>query len=761
MRYIKYTFLFLVLGAGTTHFSYFNAMNTKENESNLKNEKLLALGKLDSDFRAVNGLSSPLLDKKKTMDTLKRIAVGPTYSHKKFFKNVSEGAEIYYGLASGLKELPTDQKTLYSWCRKVLSFVYASSFLQRASHDGPTDALFVIEDASVLKALFEAYSSTVLLGGGKSELDEKLVMELKSNKKLPKNRIELTGPDKNEGTLYGMRIHFRKTEEQSHRDLFLGRFKEIGYAVRDDASILLKFYGEKVSKDQAFINLSVVPSDCRDYFKANFGSEAVKLHGDSLMAMQTFVDKWMMDNPTKSDKASSFKKFLKQYAAKKRLTHLKKRTGNEIIINGKIELLVAAYLMQDPCVLAQNINESSSLIFDNKLSTEFSQVRGLFIMVQNLLDGLDKAYEKGFLENIQDGDEIPSSNDLNASVLSATNRDIGSLSFMMREYCACCSAVAPSLKNEGVKDYFVRAAMMIEKLLFDYKKYPRTVFEFQSFDSDSQIDFATQGIKSDVTNLIVEFYQKATKNLPNWQQDMKDTNNAILTWKDLVIHGIEETKEQLIPANSFRDVLKQVFNEKNLAEGLTDWSLFRERCAQLLTGGEKNERLMLLDTAIKNIIGHGDRSFVLDMQTFDSSIPGIFTQAAKKQQLFGNALLLSVLKQIRQEDACTGELRSKIEGTANSWKAYLGQLSTYFEKAGFYVSSGKKGSQLLEGVKLYVEQMVKKNMPDKSEKILPLLCGQLLQDKQRLYIAFGDDAFRNRILPAYQALTHQVPELKK
>jgi len=759
MRYLKCTVLFLVLGAGTLHFSYFNAMNTQDD--NLKNGKLIELGKLDSDFRSANGLSSPLLNKQKTLETLKRIAVGPTYSYKKFFENVSEGAEIYYGLAAGLKVLPNDQKTLYNWCRKVLSFVYAYSFIQRTSHDGPTDALFVIEDASVLKELFEKYGSKVLLVDEKKEFNEKLVLELNKSKKLPKNRIELTGPDQNEGVAYGMRLHFRKTEEQTHRKPLLGRFKEVGYAVRPDSSeIILKFYGEKISTDQAFINLGIVPNDCKEYFKANFGSEIAKLHGKSLMSMQAFAEQWMIDNPTKSDKADSFQKFLKKYAAKKRLTHLKKRTGNEIVINGKIELLVAAYLMQDPCVLAQNINESSSLIFDNKLSTEFSQVRGLFIMVQNLLDELDNAYAKGFLESIQPGDEIPSSNDLNASVLSEASRYIGGLSFMMREYCACCSAVLPSLKHEGVKDYFGRAALMIEKLLFDYKKDPRTVFTYQFFDSDSQMDFATQGIKSDVSNMIAEFYQKATKNFPVVQQDVKNTN-VIATWKDLVVSGIEETAEQTINTNSFRDVLKQVFTESTLSSGLTDWAVFKEKCAQLLTGGEKNEKLMLMDTAIKNIIGHGDRSFVLDMQAFDSSIPGIFKQAAKKQKSFGNALLALVLKQIRQNDVCTGELRSKIDGTANSWKAALGQLANYFEKAGFYVSSGKKGSQLLEGVKLYVEEMVKKTMPEKSEKIVPLLCGKFLQDKQKLYIAFGDDAFRNKLLPTYQALTYQAPELKE
>lgn len=767
MSYTNRASLCVLLGLGI--FFKIDAMEVKEKEIKNKEEvnnkeHLLELGKLDAEFRKINGIASPLLDKKKTMDTLKRIAISKPTSHTKFFKNVSEGASIYYDLVSGKKTIPTDQKTLYKWCCKVLTFIYAHSFIQRASHDGPTDALFVIEGGSDIKQLFDAYCFSVLPGVEErikelkksSNYDEaSLISELNTKKnKLKNNRIVWSGADGAEGSLYGARIQFRKTEEQSHRKPLIGRFKEVCYSVLPGGDVVFKFYGESLSKVSADINLSSVPQDCKEYFKTNFGSSAEKEHGSSLRAMQDYVDQLIEEKSEKADKASSFKQYLKRYAVKKRLTHFKKRMGNELRIDGKFELLTAAYLMQDPCIFAQDTtNESSSLIFDNKASTEFSQIRGLFIMVQNFLDTLDNVYKKDFLENLQPGDEIPLSNELQkTSICGYTSVCIDTLSSQMRTYCICYKAIVPSLKDENVRTYFARAEMMIEKLLTDYRKNPQYVFESQFFDSDSQIDFATQGIKTKIMITIDEFYKKATKMYSGLPQSAESFEKIAVTWKDLIKRSLDENKEQPIATNSFRDVIKQVLYQDSLKTEIpTDWPIFKEKCSLLLNGGDKNEHLMLLDTAIKNILGDGDRSFIFDIQAFDSDVAGIFTQAVKKQKILGGAILALVLKQIKQ-DGLNGELRSKIENTANSWKSYLQEIALQFENAGFYVSCGKKGSVILEGIKLYVEKKVQETMSDKSDKILPLVRGKFIQDKLKVYVAFGDDAFKSRIYPGYNEL---------
>ncbi len=565
-------------------FSHFEFSAVIKNET----EALKYLEDLEYNFRKINGLDSPLLGLEKTKATLKRLLKkGEVFGEAQFFKDVSEGARIYFGLYTGELRpyLPAEQKELYRWCHDVISFVYATSFFQRPDHEGPTEALFVVERATkVIKPLLDAYFMKVLGSAKRLEefnkrgVDPVATLIEEFNKKMPSNSLGTwTGADKTKGIAYGAQLHFRSDEKQTHRDHLFGRFKALEYGVQQKTdNVILEFrmlkgnmdvlkgllVPEKPSDDPTF-NLGIVPSECKETLKTMLKNVTTKDQED-FQTMQRFLEK-QLDNKElvkqNGTQAQAFQSYLRQYSLAKGLTHLKKIKGTERYLT-EGELLVYSYFMRPPLMVSQE-KDQKSLSSNNKVLSEYCIARGLFLAMLRLQDAIRELHKAGVVQKLGGGESL--SSDLNSSMYTQPIQEVMKLSEQMNDFCTCCQYAIPLIENVEVQEYFERARKMISTLLTEDSNNLRYVLEQDYFDSDCQTDFFNKKAEQVITEMVVEFNTNLRDDIQK-KYEIKVTSDEKIELKTYGI-GLPDKKAKVTGLLPWERWLKELVKAEENHEG--------------------------------------------------------------------------------------------------------------------------------------------------------------------------------------------------
>lgn len=730
------------------------AMSSEEVQECLKRQ--------ETDFRQKNGLNSPMLFEVAAKSTLGRLhegGKGEAVGVAQFFKDVSDGADVYFGLASGAVKASDKTEALYEQCRKVISFVYATSFFQRPDHEGPTEAVFECEGAGPLPTLLGCYFlkalgadkrlAELIKGGINQEVaSQQLIGEL--NKKQPKNSlVEWIGAGKNKEILYEVNLNFRATLNQSHRTHEIGRYKMITCRVWKSGAVTISFCRSNgtmntlksvfsgLPSDDKTYNLGVVPTECKKELQ-----RLVKNIG--LLDLESF-QKIQKSAGVNSEAIS----FVKRYALKNGLNHLKNRYGTEVRMTGE-ELYVYSYFMRAPEVVAQK-KGVQSLSIDDKVLGDFCIARGLWIEAQNLQDSIRKAHQSGVFEKLQKGSSIPQ--DLSSSVWDASTMALIELRGKMEKFCESCSSALPLPKGDRlVCEYFERAQLMIKMMLEKYSNDPLYVFEQQFFDFDDQKEFFSKEAEKMISSMVVCFNTEKTNEIKQLYGVGK-TDKIIATWDEWMKAQVEAGQSK---TDSFWTQLKEVGS--NLKE-FKSWTEFKKKLANKTS--DKDDRIELVDTAMQTLFGEGGtRSFVKETNAFIKSVPGVSPKLFDSQRKLRTALLEVVSKAILKEDGCMA-VRNKMENIAKTWKDKVADLSKSLESIGYAVSFGAVGLNLRKIATDEYEQLVKMNFKTESNARLFAVQTKNKRYDTKLMITLGKMAFINRVHSGFNKAVYKKQNLQE